>query len=66
MFDSYLKGVYSLYVYGWSESSCNTDYGKDEVSGFFSVLQNRNLIILARPSALRHNHVRFLMLPFWN
>ena len=35
MFDSYLKGVYSLYVYGWSESSCNTDYGKDEVTGFF-------------------------------
>ena len=62
MFDSYLKGVYGVYVYGWSESSCNTDYGKDEVSGFFSVLQNRNLIILARPSDI--TMFGFLCFPF--
>ena len=68
MFDSYQKGnrvcVYRVTVYGWSESSCNTNFDNDEVSGFFfSVLKNRNLI-LARPGALRHNHVSYASLKF--
>ena len=34
MFDSYLKGIYGVCVYGWSESY-NTNFDNDEEGGFF-------------------------------
>jgi len=39
-------------------ASCDKNFGNDEVSFFVFVLQNQNLI-LARPGALRHNHVTY-------